>query len=240
MKIKCYAYEYAGIPEYLEIKDSEDKSYMISLGDTENEDETSFECPDAELLGDIADEYESETECLENILASVVNDFECGLFWEKIIFTDDAAEITYSVKDNEIKIEINKFRTNNQEQEEQDKNSNNKEPAESVNLEEVEENKTENIQETVQKEPITSLLFDDLKPDGDYIEEKDIIIVDGQKYCSFKKLAELTESLSADDRVKLMKSINHVKETTERNITPKRPERTINKSVMDKDEGPEL
>ena len=91
MFVKCYACEYAKIPEYMEIKDSDDNTYMISLGEPEKEDEESFECPEAELLGDIADEYETETECLENILKSVSNDFECGIFWGKVIFKDDNA-----------------------------------------------------------------------------------------------------------------------------------------------------
>ena len=117
MFIKCYTYDYAGIPEYMEIKDSNDRSCMINLGDVEKSDNNFFECPDAELLGDIADKY--ETECLENILKSVVNDFENGIFWEKVIFTDDTAEITYSVIDGEANITVNKFRSNNQNKDKQ-------------------------------------------------------------------------------------------------------------------------
>lgn len=119
MFIKCYTYDYAGIPEYMEIKDSNDRSCMINLGDVEKSDNNFFECPDAELLGDIADKYETETECLENILKSVVNDFEDGIFWEKVIFTDDTAEITYSVIDGEANITVNKFRSNNQNKDKQ-------------------------------------------------------------------------------------------------------------------------
>lgn len=119
MFIKCYTYDYAGIPEYMEIKDSNDRSCMINLGDVEKSDNNFFECPDAELLGNIADKYETETECLENILKSVVNDFENGIFWEKVIFTDDTAEITYSVIDGETNITVNKFRSNNQNKDKQ-------------------------------------------------------------------------------------------------------------------------
>lgn len=50
-----------------------------------------------------------------------------------------------------------------------------------------------------------------MSSDCDYIENDDVIIIDCQKYCSFKKLAELTESLSADDRIKIMKSIEKTK-----------------------------
>lgn len=210
MFVKCYACEYARIPEYMEIKDSDDNTYMISLGEPEKEDEESFECPEAELLGDIADEYETETECLENILKSVSNDFECGIFWGKVIFKDDNAEIVYSVIDGESNIAINKFRKNEKIQD-----IDKKEDAEK-NIEEVSVS--------------GDILYENLKPDNEYIENDDVIIVNGQEYCSFKKLAKLTESLSADDRIKLMKSMEKAKEQSKQQI----------KTVRNTDEEPEL
>ena len=210
MFIKCYACEYTKIPEYMEIKDSDDNTYMINLGEPEKEDEESFECPEAELLGDIADEYETETECLENILKSVSNDFECGIFWGKVIFKDDNAEIVYSVIDGESNIAINKFRKNEK-------------------IQDID--KKEDTEKNIEEVSVSGdILYENLKPDNEYIENDDVIIVNGQEYCSFKKLAKLTESLSADDRIKLMKSMEKAKEQSKQQT----------KTVRNTDEEPEL
>lgn len=212
MFVKCYAYEYARIPEYMEIKDSDDNTYMISMGEPEKEDEESFECPEAELLGEIADEYETETECLENILKSISDDFECGIFWEKVIFKDDNAEIIYSVTDGESNVVINKFRKNEKMQD----------------IDEKEETE-KNID--IEKASVSgNILYENLKSDNEYIENGDVIIINGQEYCSFRKLAELTESLSADDRVKLMKSMEKAKEQSKQQT----------KTARNIDEEPEL
>ena len=48
-----------------------------------------------------------------------------------------------------------------------------------------------------------------LKEDDEYVyKNEDIIIINGQEYCSFKHLEELSNSLSPEDREILMKSIN--------------------------------
>ena len=79
---------------------------------------------------------------------------------------------------------------------------NNKIDSETVNKDDNLNNNKSEI-----KQNINSNVFDLLKEDEGYIEKGDIMIINGQEYCSFKKLAELSQSLSPDDRIKIIKSI---------------------------------
>lgn len=187
MKIKCYANNYMNIPEYMEIKLKNDQSVLINISDSETQDEEYFECSEAEILGDAADEYDSDTRFLDEELNSVVNDFDCGLFWEKVIFEDDEGIVTYTINDDEINISSQ---------------WNNKIDSETVNKD---DDSINNKYESAKNE--NNNVFDLLKEDDGYIEKGDIMIINGQEYCSFKKLAELSQSLSPDDRIKIIKSI---------------------------------
>lgn len=187
MKIKCYANNYINIPEYMEIKLKNDQSVLINISDSETQDEEYFECSEAEILGDAADEYDSDTRFLDEELNSIVNDFDCGLFWEKVIFEDDEGIVTYTINDDEINISSQ---------------WNNKIDSETVNKD---DDSINNKYESAQNE--NNNVFDLLKEDDGYIEKGDIMIINGQEYCSFKKLAELSQSLSPDDRIKIIKSI---------------------------------
>lgn len=187
MKIKCYANNYINIPEYMEIKLKNDQSVLINISDSEAQDEECFECLEAEILGDAADEYDSDTRFLDEELNSIVNDFDCGLFWEKVIFEDDEGTVTYIINNDEINISSQ---------------WNNKIDSETVNKD---DDLINNKYESAQNE--NNNVFDLLKEDEGYIEKGDIMIINGQEYCSFKKLAELSQSLSPDDRIKIIKSI---------------------------------
>ena len=91
--------------------------------------------------------------------------------------------------------------------------------------------KKEDAEKNIEEVSVSGdILYENLKPDNEYIENDDVIIVNGQEYCSFKKLAKLTESLSADDRVKLMKSMEKAKEQSKQQT----------KTVRNTDEEPEL
>ena len=187
MKIKCYANNYMNIPEYMEIKLKNNQSVLINISDSETQDEEYFECSEAEILGDAADEYNSDTRFLDEELNIIVNDFDCGLFWEKVIFEDNEGTVIYTINDDEINISSQ---------------WNNKIDSEAVNKDDNLNNNKSEI-----KQNINSNVFDLLKEDEGYIEKGDIMIINGQEYCSFKKLAELSQSLSPDDRIKIIKSI---------------------------------
>ncbi len=187
MKIKCYANNYMNIPEYMEIKLKNNQSVLINISDSETQDEEYFECSEAEILGDAADEYDSDTRFLDEELNIIVNDFDCGLFWEKVIFEDNEGTVIYTINDDEINI-ISQW--------------NNKIDSEAVNKDDNLNNNKSEI-----KQNINNNVFDLLKEDEGYIEKGDIMIINGQEYCSFKKLAELSQSLSPDDRIKIIKSI---------------------------------
>ena len=187
MKIKCYANNYMNIPEYMEIKLKNNQSVLINISDSETQDEEYFECSEAEILGDAADEYDSDTRFLDEELNIIVNDFDCGLFWEKVIFEDNEGTVIYTINDDEINISSQ---------------WNNKIDSEAVNKDDNLNNNKSKI-----KQNINSNVFDLLKEDEGYIEKGDIMIINGQEYCSFKKLAELSQSLSPDDRIKIIKSI---------------------------------
>lgn len=187
MKIKCYANNYMNIPEYMEIKLKNNQSVLINISDSETQDEEYFECSEAEILGDAADEYDSDTRFLDEELNIIVNDFDCGLFWEKVIFADNEGTVIYTINDDEINISSQ---------------WNNKIDSEAVNKDDNLNNNKSEI-----KQNINSNVFDLLKEDEGYIEKGDIMIINGQEYCSFKKLAELSQSLSPDDRIKIIKSI---------------------------------
>ena len=187
MKIKCYANNYMNIPEYMEIKLKNNQSVLINISDSETQDEEYFECSEAEILGDAADEYDSDTRFLDEELNIIVNDFDCGLFWEKVIFEDNEGTVIYTINDDEINISSQ---------------WNNKIDSEAVNKDDNLNNNKSEI-----KQNINSNVFDLLKEDEGYIEKGDIMIINGQEYCSFKKLAELSQSLSPDDRIKIIKSI---------------------------------
>lgn len=187
MKIKCYANNYMNIPEYMEIKLKNNQSVLINISDSETQDEEYFECSEAEILRDAADEYDSDTRFLDEELNIIVNDFDCGLFWEKVIFEDNEGTVIYTINDDEINISSQ---------------WNNKIDSEVVNKADNLNNNKSEI-----KQNINSNVFDLLKEDEGYIEKGDIMIINGQEYCSFKKLAELSQSLSPDDRIKIIKSI---------------------------------
>lgn len=187
MKIKCYANNYMNIPEYMEIKLKNNQSVLINISDSETQDEEYFECSEAEILGDAADEYDSDTRFLDEELNIIVNDFDCGLFWEKVIFEDNEGTVIYTINDDEINISSQ---------------WNNKIDSEAVNKDDNLNNNKSEI-----KQNINNNVFDLLKEDKGYIEKGDIMIINGQEYCSFKKLAELSQSLSPDDRIKIIKSI---------------------------------
>lgn len=187
MKIKCYANNYMNIPEYMEIKLKNNQSVLINISDSETQDEEYFECSEAEILGDAADKYDSDTRFLDEELNIIVNDFDCGLFWEKVIFEDNEGTVIYTINDDEINISSQ---------------WNNKIDSEAVNKDDNLNNNKSEI-----KQNINSNVFDLLKEDEGYIEKGDIMIINGQEYCSFKKLAELSQSLSPDDRIKIIKSI---------------------------------
>lgn len=187
MKIKCYANNYMNIPEYMEIKLKNNQSVLINISDSETQDEEYFECSEAEILGDAADEYDSDTRFLDEELNIIVNDFDCGLFWEKVIFEDNEGTVIYTINDDEINISSQ---------------WNNKIDSEAVNKDDNLNNNKSEI-----KQNINNNVFDLLKEDEGYIEKGDIMIINGQEYCSFKKLAELSQSLSPDDRIKIVKSI---------------------------------
>ena len=187
MKIKCYANNYMNIPEYMEIKLKNNQSVLINISDSETQDEEYFEFSEAEILGDGADEYDSDTRFLDEELNIIVNDFDCGLFWEKVIFEDNEGTVIYTINDDEINISSQ---------------WNNKIDSEAVNKDDNLNNNKSEI-----KQNINNNVFDLLKEDEGYIEKGDIMIINGQEYCSFKKLAELSQSLSPDDRIKIIKSI---------------------------------
>jgi len=175
------------IPEYMEIKLKNNQSVLINISDSETQDEEYFECSEAEILGDAADEYDSDTRFLDEELNIIVNDFDCGLFWEKVIFEDNEGTVIYTINDDEINISSQ---------------WNNKIDSDAVNKDDNLNNNKSEI-----KQNINSNVFDLLKEDEGYIEKGDIMIINGQEYCSFKKLAELSQSLSPDDRIKIIKSI---------------------------------
>ena len=195
MKIKCYANNYMNIPEYMEIKLKNNQSVLINISDSETQDEEYFECSEAEILGDAADEYDSDTRFLDEELNIIVNDFDCGLFWEKVIFEDNEGTVIYTINDDEINI-------SSQWNNKIDSEAVNKIDSEAVNKDDNLNNNKSEI-----KQNINNNVFDLLKEDEGYIEKGDIMIINGQEYCSFKKLAELSQSLSPDDRIKIIKSI---------------------------------
>lgn len=195
MKIKCYANNYMNIPEYMEIKLKNNQSVLINISDSETQDEEYFECSEAEILGDAADEYDSNTRFLDEELNIIVNDFDCGLFWEKVIFEDNEGTVIYTINDDEINI-------SSQWNNKIDSEAVNKDDSEAVNKDDNLNNNKSEI-----KQNINNNVFDLLKEDEGYIEKGDIMIINGQEYCSFKKLAELSQSLSPDDRIKIIKSI---------------------------------
>ena len=186
MQIKCIISDYLVIPEYMDFTDKNGNTQTIKLDNVSKNDD-GFTSVSAEILGDIADDYYSDIECLADNLQMLGNDFENGLIWEKVIFTDDEGTVTYSVVDGEIIIDTQM----NRPQDEKAKD------ASDINTQEE------------QQADITSSASG-LKEDDEYVyKNEDIIIINGQEYCSFKRLEELSNSLSPEDREILMKSINN-------------------------------
>lgn len=185
MQIKCIISDYLVIPEYMDFTDKNGNTQTIKLDNVSKNDD-GFTSVSAEILGDIADDYYSDIECLADNLQMLGNDFENGLIWEKVIFMDDEGTVTYSVVDGEIIIDTQM----NRPQDEKAKD------ASDINAQEE------------QQADITSSASG-LKEDDEYVyKNEDIIIINGQEYCSFKRLEELSNSLSPEDREILMKSIN--------------------------------
>lgn len=185
MQIKCIISDYLVIPEYMDFTDKNGDTQTIKLDNVSKNDD-GFTSVSAEILGDIADDYYSDIECLADNLQMLGNDFENGLIWEKVIFTDDEGTVIYSVVDGEIIIDTQM----NRPQDEKAKD------ASDINTQEE------------QQADITSSASG-LKEDDEYVyKNEDIIIINGQEYCSFKRLEELSNSLSPEDREILMKSIN--------------------------------
>lgn len=185
MQIKCIISDYLVIPEYMDFTDKNGNTQTIKLDNVSKNDD-GFTSVSAEILGDIADDYYSDIECLADNLQMLGNDFENGLIWEKVIFMDDEGTVTYSVVDGEIIIDTQM----NRPQDEKAKD------ASDINTQEE------------QQADITSSASG-LKEDDEYVyKNEDIIIINGQEYCSFKRLEELSNSLSPEDREILMKSIN--------------------------------
>lgn len=185
MQIKCIISDYLVIPEYMDFTDKNGDTQTIKLDNVSKNDD-GFTSVSAEILGDIADDYYSDIECLADNLQMLGNDFENGLIWEKVIFMDDEGTVTYSVVDGEIIIDTQM----NRPQDEKAKD------ASDINAQEE------------QQADITSSASG-LKEDDEYVyKNEDIIIINGQEYCSFKRLEELSNSLSPEDREILMKSIN--------------------------------
>ena len=185
MQIKCIISDYLVIPEYMDFTDKNGNTQTIKLDNVSKNDD-GFTSMSAEILGDIADDYYSDIECLADNLQMLGNDFENGLIWEKVIFLDDEGTVTYSIVDGEIIIDTQM----NRPQDEKAKD------ASDINAQEE------------QQTDITSSASD-LKEDDEYVyKNEDIIIINGQEYCSFKRLEELSNSLSPEDREILMKSIN--------------------------------
>lgn len=185
MQIKCIISDYLVIPEYMDFTDKNGDTQTIKLDNVSKSDD-GFTSVSAEILGDIADDYYSDIECLADNLQMLGNDFENGLIWEKVIFMDDEGTVTYSVVDGEIIIDTQM----NRPQDEKAKD------ASDINTQEE------------QQADITSSASG-LKEDDEYVyKNEDIIIINGQEYCSFKRLEELSNSLSPEDREILMKSIN--------------------------------
>lgn len=190
MKIKCYAHEYIDIPEYMEIYTNDAQTYMIKLGDVKESSSDDFEVSDAEILGNICEAYESDTRCLHDTMKEIVDNFELGLIWEKVIFMDDEGQIIYAKTDNGIKISAEWNRKN--------KNS--------------EQEKLENVYNPLLNANAAENIFSGLKEDSITDINNDFIIINGQKYCSFKKLEELTYSISPAERQKIIKSIEAAKD----------------------------
>ena len=185
MQIKCIISDYLVIPEYMDFTDKNGNTQTIKLDNVSKNDD-GFTSMSAEILGDIADDYYSDIECLADNLQMLGNDFENGLIWEKVIFLDDEGTVTYSIEDGEIIIDTQM----NRPQDEKAKD------ASDINAQEE------------QQTDITSSASG-LKEDDEYVyKNEDIIIINGQEYCSFKRLEELSNSLSPEDREILMKSIN--------------------------------
>lgn len=185
MQIKCIISDYLVIPEYMDFTDKNGNTQTIKLDNVSKNDD-GFTSMSAEILGDIADDYYSDIECLADNLQMLGNDFENGLIWEKVIFLDDEGTVTYSIVDGEIIIDTQM----NRPQDEKAKD------ASDINAQEE------------QQTDITSSASG-LKEDDEYVyKNEDIIIINGQEYCSFKRLEELSNSLSPEDREILMKSIN--------------------------------
>lgn len=185
MQIKCIISDYLVIPEYMDFTDKNGNTQTIKLDNVSKNDD-GFTSVSAEILGDIADDYYSDIECLADNLQMLGNDFENGLIWEKVIFMDDEGTVTYSIVDGEIIIDTQM----NRPQDEKAKD------ASDINAQEE------------QQTDITSSASG-LKEDDEYVyKNEDIIIINGQEYCSFKRLEELSNSLSPEDREILMKSIN--------------------------------
>lgn len=185
MQIKCIILDYLVIPEYMDFTDKNGNTQTIKLDDVSKTDD-GFTSASAEILGDAADDYYSDIECLADNLQMLGNDFENGLIWEKVIFSDDEGTVTYSIVDGEIIIDVQMNRSQNED---------------TKDMTDI------NVQEEQQTDITSSASR--LKEDDEYVyKNEDIIIINGQEYCSFKHLEELSNSLSPEDREILMKSIN--------------------------------
>ena len=88
----------------MDFTDKNSDTQTINLDNVSKNDD-GFTSVSAEILGDIADDYYSDIECLADNLQMLGNDFDNGLIWEKVIFTDDEGTVTYSVVDGEIIID---------------------------------------------------------------------------------------------------------------------------------------
>ena len=152
MKIKCYANNYMNIPEYMEIKLKNNQSVLINISDSETQDEEYFECSEAEILGDAADEYDSDTRFLDEELNIIVNDFDCGLFWEKVIFEDNEGTVIYTINDDEINISSQWNNKIDSEAVNKDDNLNN-------NKSEIKQNKTYYARRASRKQNAAGLFY---------------------------------------------------------------------------------
>lgn len=92
------------LPEYLEFLDDKGQSFLISLEDIVCNEDLSFHCDDAYLLGEISfavsNSVDSELDFIYKNCKKIVEDMQAGVFYNNITFKENNNIVTAIISDD--------------------------------------------------------------------------------------------------------------------------------------------
>lgn len=88
-------------PDIITVIGKDKQMYYIKIEEPDIELDGSFSSNDAYFLRGVSDDFEYETKCMDELADNILEDFESGIIYDAIIFSDEAGEITITFVDDE-------------------------------------------------------------------------------------------------------------------------------------------